>query len=121
LNEPSENEAGEAAVPESAGGILGLSVRNLTPEQKKELADQLHLEGPQGVLVSTVKPDGFAADLGISRGDVILSINHRPLVSLEDFSHLQAQLKSGTDVLVLLARRSVAQKFTTLYLADRLP
>ena len=108
-------------MPESAGGVLGLSVRNLTAEQKKELAEQLHLEGPQGVLVSTVKPDGFAADLGIARGDVILSINHRPLVSLEDFSRLQAQLKAGTDVLVLIARRSGAQKFTTLYLADRLP
>jgi serine protease Do len=121
LNEPSEAAEGEAQVPESAGGILGLTVRNLTVEQKKELTGQLHLEGPQGVLVSTVKPDGFAADLGISRGDVILSINHRPLASLEDFNQLQAQLKSGTDVLVLLARRSVAQKFTTLYLADRLP
>ena len=47
------------------------------------------------MLVSTVKPDGFAADLGIPRGDVILSINHRPLASLEEFSRLQAQLKSG--------------------------
>ena len=117
----SETEEGEESAPATAGGILGLSGRSLTVEQKKELAEQLHLEGPQGVLVSNVKPDGFASDLGIQRGDVILSINHRPLASVEEFNRLQAQLKPGTDVLVLIARRSVAQKFTTLYLADRLP
>jgi serine protease Do len=121
LNEPPENEQGEEQAPETGGGVLGLSVRSLTTEQKKELAEQLHLDGPQGVLVSNVKSDGFAADLGIQRGDLILSINHRPLASAEEFSRLQAQLKPGTDVLVLIARRGIAQKFTTLYLADRLP
>jgi len=34
---------------------------------------------------------------------------------------LQAQLKSGSDVLLLVARRSGPRTFTTLFLADRLP
>jgi serine protease Do len=121
LNEPPESAEGEEQPPETIGGPLGLSVRSLTAEQKKELAQQLHLDGPQGVLVTSLKSDGFAADLGIQRGDIILSINHRPVASAEDFARLQAQLKPGTDVLVLIARRSVADKFTTLFLADRLP
>jgi serine protease Do len=102
------------------GGILGLSVRNLTREQADDLSSELHLGGSQGVLVSDVRPSGFAADLGVQRGDVILQLNHQPVRSVEEFSRLQSQLKSGSDVLFLIARRT-QRTFTTLYLADRLP
>jgi serine protease Do len=115
-----EGEAGPEEGGEESGGILGLSVRSLTSDQTGELADQLHLSGPQGVLVSDVKSSGFAADLGVQRGDVILGLNHQPVRSAEDFSRLQSQLKSGQDVLLLIARRT-QRTFTTIYLADRLP
>jgi len=115
-----EDEGESAEGGEEAGGILGLSVRSLTHEQAGELAEQLHLTSPQGVLVTDVKSSGFAADLGLQRGDVILSLNHQPLRSAEDFNRLQSQLKSGQDLLVLIARRT-GRTFTTIYLADRLP
>jgi serine protease Do len=105
---------------ETSEGILGLSVRDLTREQAQEIAAQLHLSRPQGVLVVDATPSGFASDLGLFRGDVILGINHQPVKSLEDFNRLQSQLKSGDDVLILIARRT-QRTFTTLYLADRLP
>lgn len=105
---------------ETSEGILGLSVRNLTRDQAQEVAAQLHLSGQQGVLVTDATPGGFASDLGLFRGDVILSINRHPVKSVEDFNRLQSQLKSGDDVLLLVARRS-QRTFTTLYLADRLP
>jgi serine protease Do len=113
----SEAEGEEAG---QAGGILGLSVRNLTRDQADDLSSELHLGGSQGVLVSDVRPGGFAADLGVLRGDVILQLNHQPVRSVEEFSRLQGQLKSGSDVLFLIARRT-QRTFTTLYLADRLP
>ncbi len=105
---------------EHAGGILGLSVKNFTPEQARELAGQLRLSSPQGVLVTDVKPGSFGEDLGIQRFDVVLSVDHKPVTSVEDFNRLQSQLKSGNDVLFLIARRS-GRGFITEFLADRLP
>jgi serine protease Do len=113
-----EGEAGESG--EEAGGTLGVSVRNLTREQADDLAGELHLSDRQGVLVTGVQVGGFAAELGVQRGDVILSLNQQPLHSVEEFSRLQSQLKSGNDVLFLIARRT-QRTFTTIYLADRLP
>jgi S1-C subfamily serine protease len=92
----------------------------LTSDQAGELAEQLHLSGSQGVLVNDVKAGGFASDLGVQRGDIILSINHQPVRSLEDLNRWQTRLKSGDDVLFLIARRA-QRTFTTIYLADRLP
>ncbi len=106
---------------EEPGGVLGLAVRDLTREQAQELADQLHLDNREGVLVTDVKPGSFAAELGVQRLDVILSLNRQPLRSVEEFNQLQGKLKSGSDVLLLIARQSAPRKFTTFYLADRLP
>jgi len=102
------------------GGIVGISVRNLTHEQADDLASQLHLDSAQGVLVSEVKAGSFAQDVGLARGDVILAINQQAIKSTEEFSRIQNQLKSGSDVLFFVARRT-QRSFTTLYLADRLP
>ena len=112
-------DEGEGA-PGDGSGILGVSVRSLTPQQADELADELHLTAPQGVLVTGTKPSGFSADLGVLRGDVILSVNHQPVKDSDEFYQIQSGLKSGTDVLFLIARRT-QRTFTTLYFADRLP
>ncbi len=118
------NETG--GEPEEAPGVenagpLGISVRNLTREQAQEIADHLHLESRQGVLVTNVKPGSFASDLGVQRGDVLLSVNHRPVATVDDFNKLQAPLKSGQDVLLLVARRNTQRTWTTFFFADRLP
>lgn len=115
-----EEEGGEGS-GEEGGGILGVTAKNLTRDQAQDLADQLHLEGRQGVLVTDVQAGSFASDLGVQHGDIVLSINKRPVTSLEDFNRLLSQLKSGNDVVLLIARRSGPRTFTTLFLADRLP
>jgi serine protease Do len=106
---------------EGSTGVLGLSVKGLTREQAQELVDQLHLDGQQGILVTNVQSGGFASDLGVQHGDIILSINHHTVVSAEDFNRMQSFLKSGQDVLLLIARGSGPHSYTTLFLADRLP
>ncbi len=106
---------------EQASGMLGLSVKSLTHEQAQDLVDKLHLDRQQGVLVMTVQPSGFALDLGVHHGDIILSINHHPATSAEEFNRLQSSLKAGDDVLLLIARGSGPHAYTTLFLADRLP
>jgi len=116
---PEEEEGPETG--EQARGVLGVAVRNLNRDMAQDLADQLHLDSRQGVMVTDVQSGSFASDLGVQRGDVILSINHKAVTSVEDFNRVQEQLKSGSDVLLLVARRSTARSFTTLFLADRLP
>ncbi len=114
--EGANGESGE----DTAGGLFGISARNLTREQAGELTEQLHLTGAQGVLITDVKSGAFASELGIQRGDIILSINHQPVRGVEDVTRWQTKLKSGDDVLFLIARRT-QRTFTTVYLADRLP
>lgn len=115
-----ENGHGPADAEDTGGGVLGVSVRNLTKDQALELSSQLHLGKPQGVLVTGTRPGGFAADLGLQRGDVLLSVNRQAVSSVDDFNRLQSGLKSGSDVLLLIARRT-QRTFTTLFLADRIP
>ncbi len=115
-----DEEGGEER-GEEGRGVLGVSVRNLTRDQAQELVDRLHLESKQGILVVDVRQGSFASDVGVRRGDVLLGINHQTVTSVEEFNHLQARLKSGSDVLLLVARRTAQRTFTTYFLADRLP
>ena len=120
LREGSENK-GEETPAEGSSGILGISAKSLTRDQAQELADILHLDSKQGILVMNVQPGGFASDLGVQHGDIILGINHHAVASAEDFNRIQSSLKSGEDVLLLIARGSGPHSYTTLFLADRLP
>jgi len=120
-NGPSSSPQGREVPAEGSSGALGLSVKSLTREQAQELVDKLHLGSQQGVLVTNVQPSGFALDLGVRHGDIILSLNHHTLASAEDFNRLQSALKSGDDVLLLVARASGPHSYTTLFLADRMP
>jgi serine protease Do len=120
LGEGPGNEVEETPA-EGSSGVLGLSLKSLTREQAQELADKLHLDSKQGALVVNVQPGGFASDLGVQHGDIILSMNHHAVASAEDFNRMQSSLKSGEDVLLLIARSSGPHSYTTLFLADRLP
>ncbi|MGH9470294.1 MAG: trypsin-like peptidase domain-containing protein [Terriglobia bacterium] len=102
-------------------GILGVAVKNLAPDQAKQISSQLHLARPEGVMVDDVRPGGFADDLGLARFDVVLAINHHDVPSADAFNRLQRALKPGEDVLLLIARQSGPANYTTLFLADRLP
>jgi len=120
LREGPGNE-GEETPGEKSSGVFGISVKNLTREQAQELADKLHLDSQQGILVINVQPGGFASDLGVQHGDIILSVNHHAVASIEEFNRIQSSLKSGGDVLLLIARSSGPHSYTTVFLADRLP
>ncbi|HLI30298.1 MAG TPA: trypsin-like peptidase domain-containing protein [Terriglobia bacterium] len=119
-----DGSAPESGLPSSpaigAKGSLGVTVKDLGPGDAKDLSAQLHLPQPAGVMVVEVTPGSFADNVGLERFDVILSINHTDVRSSVDFDHLQSQLKSGQDVLLLIARRT-GSKYSTLFLADQLP
>ncbi len=109
-----QEEAGEQAKPQESK--FGITVRGITPD----MVERYKLPNGKGVIVQEVKPDGFADTAGLSRGDVILEINKQPVNSEDDFRRLQAQAKSGEDV-VFLVRPRGSRDNTTVFFGGTLP
>jgi len=96
--------AAQRAGPKGKGGLLGLDVRPLTPEQ----ARQLNLRTAEGVVVVQVEEQSSAAEAGIQPGDVIREVNRQRVRTLGDFEKLTQGLKSGDRVTLLLQRGPMA-------------
>ncbi len=101
---------GDGSTPKDQGGKLGLSLEPVTPETARRLGLE---SGSEGVVVTEVDPNGPAADEGVTRGDVILEINRKPVNSIED---VRSALDASGDkpVLLLISRRG-----QTIYLTVR--
>src|SRR5579863_3423279 len=110
-----EEDNGEEAAPKPSK--LGLAVRPVS----SDIADRLDIPANKGVIVQDVKPNSFADDIGLARGDVILEINKQPVNSEDDFSHISATLKSGQDVVFLVRQRGAGRQDGTIFLAGTLP
>ena len=89
-----------ADAPAQGGGRLGLAVRPLTPEEKKQA------EVNNGVVVENVS--GAAARAGIERGDVILRANGAEVANAEA---LRAQVAKAGKRVALLVQRGEQRMF----------
>lgn len=89
---------------------LGLVVVELSESQR----DAMEIE-EGGVLVKQVAP-GAAAEAGLRRGDVIVSIDNQSTENLQKFHQLVRDLKADTVVPVLVQRRQ-----GPVFLAIRVP
>jgi len=96
---------------------FGLTVRKVTPE----MADRLDMPAGKGVIVQDVKPNSFAEDINLGRGDIILEINKQPVNSEEEFSKIESSLKSGQDVVFLVRQRGSSRQDGTIFVAGTLP
>lgn len=91
------SESASAVKPRSAEpqtGWFGLTV--------EELPDDMRLNGVKGVIITAVDPEGMAAESGIQRGDIILSVNQKKVTSLADYARAmkEAELKGSVALLV---------------------
>jgi serine protease Do len=96
---------------------FGVTVRKLTPE----IADRLDIPAGKGVIVQDVKPQSFAEDVGLGRGDIILEINKQPVNSEEEFARVESGMKSGQDVVFLVRQRGTTRQDGTIFLPGTLP
>jgi len=110
-----DDEDNEELAPKESK--LGLSVHPIT----NDIADRLDIAVGKGVIVQEVKPNSFADDVGLTRGDIILEINKQPVNSEDDFNHISSTLKSGQDVVFLVRQRGPGRQDGTIFLAGTLP
>ena len=75
-------ETAEGDSEEARKGRLGMSLRDLTPA----LAERLEFpRATKGALVWEVEPGEAAENAGLSRGDVIVSVNGKAVSSVDEF------------------------------------
>ena len=73
------------------------------------------IAGAAGAIVEGVNPDEPAADAGLQPGDVILSVNQKPVHSAREAKAAVAQAgKAGRKGVLLLVQRQDAQTFVTV-------
>ncbi|HUS68343.1 MAG TPA: Do family serine endopeptidase [Kofleriaceae bacterium] len=81
-------------------GWLGMMIQELD----RDLAAGLDLEARAGIVVSDVTVDGPAARAGVARGDVIRTLDGRPVTSSTWFRNHIASMPPGTRVELGLVR-----------------
>jgi serine protease Do len=91
-----------AAEPASTGGKLGLSVRPLTAEERREA------KVSSGVLVE--EASGAAAQAGVRPGDIVLMADGKPVKGVEDLR----QAADSRKTVALLVQRGEARVFVPL-------
>lgn len=82
---------------------LGLRLRNLTPDEKVELAT----DGKTGVLVTAVDPTGLAARSGLVAGDIITNLHQKKITKATDFSSAIASLPKKGVVTIEVMRQGI--------------
>src|SRR5690606_10861296 len=108
---PEDESATPTSKPGKTGGnSLGLTVESLSAEQRRTLGVE------QGVLVSAVS-DGPAARAGIRRGDVLVSLEGKPVDSPAALEKIVKNLPAKGAVPVLI-HRDGGPRFLALKLGD---
>jgi serine protease Do len=105
-------ETADADNESSARGQLGMTLRNLTPD----MAERLELpRNSKGVVVTAVEAGEAAEEAGLSRGDVIVSVNGGAVASVSEFEH-EIDRARPDGVARLRVRRGTAYSFLVLKL-----
>ena len=94
------------APPSTPQRALGLSLQPLTPE----LARAANLPPTaRGVIITAVDPNANAAEQGLQRGDLIMSVNNQPVSTpAQVVAAVDAARKAGRSSVLLLVKRGTS-------------
>ncbi len=113
-----DEEAVVAASATDAGGPakveqgIGITVQNLTDD----VAAELGYENEQGVIVSSVEPDGPAAMANIEPGNLIQEVNRSKVTNINEFQQAMERASKKETVLLLVSDGQFA-RYVALRLA----
>jgi serine protease Do len=96
-------------------GWLGVQIQPVT----KEVAESLGLKEEKGTLVASVVPGSPAEKAGLQAGDVILSVDQKPLADFKDLPRTIADTQAGTKVTLEVMRGDETREVSVVI--DRLP
>jgi serine protease Do len=83
-----------SAAPQS--GWLGMTV--------EELPENMRMGGLSGVLITDLDPEGTAAEAGMQRGDIIMSVNQKKVEGLSDYARAMKDAERKGSVAILVKR-----------------
>lgn len=89
-------------------GWLGIEAQEIS----SALANSFNIKAPRGVIVSNVVPNGPADRAGVKAGDVILSIDHKPMLDAQAAMVDIAEVEPGRELPLLLYRDGQRIKVT---------
>lgn len=85
------------AATDANQGVLGLVVNDLTEAERR--SNQLRGEG---VMVQEVRSGGAADDAGLSKGDIIVSVNNTPIHSADELKSVVNASPAGKPLAMLI-------------------
>jgi len=102
---PSHEEELASAMPaqkheRGTASSFGLFVKDLSPDLAKELG----LDQPSGVVISSVQPGSRADEAGLRARDVILEVNRQTTKDVGSYQHAMQSGEKGKIVLLLVKR-----------------
>jgi serine protease Do len=100
----------QQAPQEEEGAGFGLTLQNLTPQLSRRLQVP---SGQGGAVITDVDPDSNAAMAGIRPGDVLISVNRKPVTTAADAGRELKQIQSGR-LAQLLIWRGGSEVFVTV-------
>jgi serine protease DegQ len=88
-------------------GYIGVEVQDLT----KELAESFKLTSTKGALIAGVRQEGPADNAGIKPGDILISVEGKPVTSSSDMLNLIAALSPGQTATFIVLRNQEKKSF----------
>jgi serine protease Do len=97
----SPNTGHEQVVAQSGNGKgrWGVGLVDLTPDIRQQIEAPASVHG---AVIQNVRPGSAADNAGLQRGDIIVSVNRKPVASASDVAQQLSSVPAGQDALVLV-------------------
>ena len=89
---------------------LGLVVQNLTGK----LSINLGYKDEKGVIITDVQQGSSASKAGLTTGDLIVEIQHKPVTSIDELYQSILKIQNEEDILMFIKRSGKSSKFIIL-------
>ena len=94
---PARGTPGHPQPREDEVEMLGITVEEISSDIRRhlEISDDL-----EGVVVTNISQTSEAYEQGITRGNIIVSVNREPVRSMSGYRRLMSEVRPGTQVLL---------------------